>query len=163
MSKLYVDYAQYHQLIDQVIANVQDDGFQPDWVLGVSRGGLFLADGLSRALRCPMAVIAATSYGAGEAGEGTVQGVLRVSASVACVGHLAGRVLLVDDLADSGHTLEALVHHVRANYPAVHALKTAVVWVKPHSVFKPDFAAHWMTDDAWIVQPFEVRDFDGLN
>jgi len=154
--KLHIDYAQYHHLIDQVVQAVQSSGFQPDCVLGVSRGGLFLADGLSRSLRKPMAVIAASSY---RDGEGTSQGELQLSASIAAVAPVGGNVLLVDDLADTGHTLQALCEHLRTICPDIVDLKTAVVWVKPGSVFKPDFAAEYLESDVWIVQPFETRDF----
>jgi hypoxanthine phosphoribosyltransferase len=154
--KLHIDYAQYHHLIDQVVRAVQSSGFQPDCVLGVSRGGLFLADGLSRSLRKPMAVIAASSY---RDGEGTSQGELQLSASIATVAPVSGNVLLVDDLADTGHTLQALCEHLRTICPNIVDLKTAVVWVKPGSVFKPDFAAEYLESDVWIVQPFETRDF----
>lgn len=156
MEKLHVDYAQYHSLIDQVVRAVEHSGFQPDVVLGVSRGGLFLADGLSRSLRKPMAVIAASSY---RGGAGTEQGELQLSASIATVVPVTGKVLLVDDLADSGHTLQALCAHLKHMCPNIQELKTAVVWVKPSSIFKPDYAAHYLESDVWIVQPFETRDF----
>lgn len=154
--KFHIDYAQYHHLIDQVVRAVQSSGFQPDCVLGVSRGGLFLADGLSRSLRKPMAVIAASSY---RDGEGTSQGELQLSASIAATAPVSGNVLLVDDLADTGHTLQALCEHLRTICPNIVDLKTAVVWVKPGSVFKPDFVAEYLESDVWIVQPFETRDF----
>lgn len=157
MDKLHVDYAQYHRLIDQVVHAVECAEFQPDLILGVSRGGLFLADGLSRALRKPMAVIAASSY---RDSGGTAQGELQISSTIASVVPVAGKVLLVDDLADSGHTLEALCAHLQSFCPQITQLKTAVVWVKPFSVFKPDFAAEYLESDAWIVQPFETRDFN---
>lgn len=156
MEKLHVDYTQYHNLIDRVVHAVQASGFQPDVVLGVSRGGLFLADGLSRSLRKPMAVIAASSY---RDGAGTQQGELQVSASIASVVPVTGKVLLVDDLADSGHTLQALCAHLKHMCPNIHELKTAVVWVKPSSTFKPDYAGEYLESDVWIVQPFETRDF----
>ncbi|MCE2744931.1 MAG: phosphoribosyltransferase [Burkholderiales bacterium] len=154
--KLHIDYAQYHHLIDRVVQAVQQSGFLPDCVLGVSRGGLFLADGLSRSLRKPMAVIAASSY---REEAGTSQGELQISASIAAVSPVKGRVLLVDDLADTGHTMQALCGHLQAICPGISELKTAVVWVKPGSVFKPDFAAEYLESDVWIVQPFETRDF----
>lgn len=154
--KLHIDYAQYHHLIDQVVNAVQNSGFRPDCILGVSRGGLFLADGLSRSLRKPMAVIAASSY---RDEDGTAQGELRLSASIASVSPVSGKVLLVDDPADTGHTLQALCGHLRTHCPGIDELKTAVVWVKPGSVFKPDFAAEYLDSDIWIVQPFETRDF----
>lgn len=156
MDKLHVDYAQYHHLIDRVVNAVQGTDFQPDLVLGVSRGGLFLADGLSRALRKPMAVIAASSY---REGDGTAQGELQISSTIASVVPVAGKVLLVDDLADSGQTLQALCAHLQSFCPQILQLKTAVVWVKPSSVFRPDFAAEYLKSDTWIVQPFETRDF----
>lgn len=156
MDKLHVDYAQYHRLIDQVVHAVERADFQPDVILGVSRGGLFLADGLSRALRRPMAVIAASSY---REGSGTAQGEMQISPTIASVVPLAGKVLLVDDLADSGRTLEALCVHLKQFFPEIGELKTAVVWVKPSSVFKPDYAAQYLESDVWIVQPFEARDF----
>ena len=157
MNKLHIDYAQYHELIDLVVDQLRNSGYAPDLILGVSRGGLFLADGLSRSLRKPMAVIAASSY-RDEAG--TEQGELMVSASIASVVPVQGRVLLVDDLADSGHTLTALVDHLNRFYPQIAEIKTAVVWVKPGSTVKPDFVAQWLDSDAWIVQPFETRDFE---
>lgn len=154
--KLHIDYAQYHHLIDQVVNAVKNSGFHPDYILGVSRGGLFLADGLSRSLRKPMAVIAASSY---RDEEGTSQGHLQLSASIASVSPVGGKVLLVDDLADTGHTMQALCGHLHKICPGITELKTAVVWVKPGSVFKPDFAAEYLESDVWIVQPFETRDF----
>ncbi len=156
MDKLHIDYAQYHDLVDVVVGQVKDSGYAPDLILGVSRGGLFLADGLSRSLQKPMAVIAASSY---RDDAGTEQGELLVSASIASVVPVQGQVLLVDDLADSGHTLTALVDHLRRFYPQISEIKTAVVWVKPVSSFRPDFVAQWLDSDAWIVQPFETRDF----
>ncbi|WP_370261425.1 phosphoribosyltransferase [Limnobacter sp.] len=156
MKKLHVDYLQYHHLIDKVVDQVRQSSFKPDLVLGVSRGGLFLADGLSRSLKCPMAVVAASSY---MGPSGTVQGGLQISASIASVVPIQGRVLLADDLADSGQTLRQLHTHLQHAHPAISSLKSAVIWVKPSSVFQPDFAAEHLHDDVWIVQPFEVRDF----
>lgn len=156
MDKQHVDYQQYHDLVGQVITKVQQSGFQPDVVLGVARGGLFLADGLSRALKVPMAVVVASSYQ--DAG-GTVQGPLRVSASMASLDPVRGKVLLVDDLADSGQTLLALREHLERTLEGLQELKTAVIWVKPHSVIEPDYSALHLQNDVWIVQPFEIRDF----
>jgi hypoxanthine phosphoribosyltransferase len=156
MDKHHVDYQQYHDLVGQVIAKVQRSGFQPDVVLGVARGGLLLADGLSRALKVPMAVVVASSY---QDSGGMVQGRLRVSASVASLDPVRGKVLLVDDLADSGKTLLALREHLEQTLEGLQALKTAVIWVKPHSVIEPDYSALHLKNDVWIVQPFEIRDF----
>lgn len=156
MSQLIVSHEEYDRLCDRVVASIQSSGWHPDCILGVSRGGLRLADALSRSLKRPMGVIAASSY-AGESG--TQQAELRVSASIASVEPISGHVLLVDDLVDSGVTLFELLQFVPRLCESLLSIKTAVIWVKPHSKYHPDFYASKMTEDRWIVQPFEQRDF----
>lgn len=156
MAKVLIDYPAYTVLIDRVIDRIRESGLHFDRVIGVSRGGLPLCDAISRSLKLPMAVVAASSY-RGEAG--TEQSELRISASVACLEPLEGRCLLVDDLVDSGETLKALRTHLQLQFPSIQSLHTAVLWVKPVSVFQPDFAAEHMEEDLWIVQPFETRDW----
>lgn len=156
MDKLQVDYPEYNALVDRLIDRLRDSNIQFDWVIGISRGGLPVADAISRSLKLPMAVVAASSY---QGLCGTDQSELRISASVASVGELVGRCLLVDDLVDSGKTLQALTAHLKLSLPAIQSLHTAVIWVKPISVYQPDFAAEHMESDLWIVQPFERRDW----
>jgi uncharacterized protein len=155
MEKRFITYEQYHSLIDHVISSVKSSTFKPDFVLGISRGGLLLADGLSRALGVPMAVVAASSY---REGEGTVQGDLKISSSIASVSPVRGNVLLADDLVDSGATMQALVTHLAQDYPAIKAIQTAVIWHKSTSSFNPNFFSELLEYSVWIVQPFEVRD-----
>lgn len=156
MEKLQIDYPEYDALIDRLIDRLRDSGLRFDWVIGVSRGGLPLADAVSRTLKIPMAVVAASSY---QGQSGTDQSELKISASIASVGEVSGRCLLVDDLVDSGQTLKALTKQLQKQIPAIEALYTAVLWVKPVSEFQPDFAAEHMENDLWIVQPFEKRDW----
>ena len=128
MDKLHVDYAQYHRLIDQVVHAVECADFQPDLILGVSRGGLFLADGLSRALRKPMAVIAASSY---RDSGGTAQGELQISSTIASVVPVAGKVLLVDDLAGLSVPLVVTSSHQGQDLHR-SPLPTPCAWVMGH-------------------------------
>ena len=64
-------------------------------------------------------------------------------------GELAGRVLLVDDLADSGITLRAVVDRLRG-MPSISELRSAVIWIKGVSTYTPDYyvetAAHEPVD-----------------
>ena len=76
-------------------------------------------------------------------------------------GEIAGRVLLVDDLADSGHTLHAVVDLLRNNYPPITELRTAVIWTKGMSKFTADYSVEFLTTNPWIHQPFEVYDSMG--
>jgi hypothetical protein len=56
-------------------------------------------------------------------------------------GEIAGSVLLVDDLADSGLTLNKVVEMLRGKYSKVTELRTAVLWTKGLSKFTPDYSS----------------------
>ena len=73
-------------------------------------------------------------------------------------GEIAGRVLLVDDLADTGHTLKAVVNMLKTNYAPITELRTAVLWTKGVSDFKADYSVDFLPTNPWIHQPFEGYD-----
>lgn len=62
------------------------------------------------------------------------------------------KVLVVDDVADSGETLKTIVEKVVApKNPKDY--RTATLHIKPWSIFKPDYYVEKV--DAWIVYPWE--------
>lgn len=67
-------------------------------------------------------------------------------------------MLLVDDLADSGHTLNAVVRMLRTNYTPITELRSAVIWTKGMSAFTPDYSVEFLPTNPWIHQPFEGYD-----
>ena len=71
---------------------------------------------------------------------------------------IAGRVLLVDDLADSGHTLHAVIDMLRTSYKPISELRSAVIWTKAMSTFEPDYSVEFLSSNPWIHQPFEGYD-----
>ena len=73
-------------------------------------------------------------------------------------GEIAGRVLLVDDLADTGHTLKAVIDTLRDNYKPITELRSAVLWTKGVSAFQPDYSMEFLPTNPWIHQPFEPYD-----
>lgn len=84
-------------------------------VVGVLNGALvFLADLLRRVeLPVQVEVVALRSYRGESTSAGEIQWTHRLSVN------LAGRhVLIVDDILDSGHTLQAVVEEVRSHGPA---------------------------------------------
>ena len=73
-------------------------------------------------------------------------------------------MLLVDDLADSGETLRAVVDRLRG-MPSIAELRSAVIWVKAASTYQPDYHVETLPTSPWIHQPFEEYDSlqpDGL-
>jgi hypoxanthine phosphoribosyltransferase len=76
-------------------------------------------------------------------------------------GEIAGRVLLVDDLADSGQTLAAVMARLKLNYQPITELRSAVIWTKGLSKFTPDYSVEFLPTNPWIHQPFEAYDSMG--
>lgn len=155
---LWVDWEQYHRAIEQLCLQVADSGWQFDQVLCLARGGLRPGDVFSRVFDVPLAVLSTSSY---RAEAGTVQGEIEISDHItSAVGALKGRILLVDDLADSGVTLRAVCQQLQRSYPQVSEVKTAVIWCKAVSSFTPDYYVSYLQSSPWIHQPFE--EYDGL-
>ena len=113
-------------------------------------------DILSRIFDKPLAIMSTSSY---RAEAGTVQGHLDIARYITTPkGEIAGRVLLVDDLADSGHTLHRVVDMLRNNYKPITELRTAVIWTKALSNFQSDYSVEFLPTNPWIHQPFESYD-----
>ncbi|WP_455555612.1 phosphoribosyltransferase [Comamonas sp.] len=153
---LYVSYDEYHGLIEKLALKIHQSGWEFDTILCLARGGLRPGDILSRIFDKPLAIMSTSSYRA-EAGK--VQGHLDIGRFIATPkGEIAGRVLLVDDLADTGVTLNAVVKRLKENYEPISELRTAVIWTKGVSTFKPDYSVEELPTNPWIHQPFEGYD-----
>jgi len=154
---LYVSWHEYNMLIERLALKVHASGWAFDQILCLARGGMRPGDVLSRVFDKPLAIMATSSY---RSEGGTIQGRLDMAKYITLPkGELAGRVLLVDDLADSGITLRAVVDRLRA-MPSIAELRSAVVWCKQVSSYVPDYYVEMLPTSPWIHQPFE--DYDTL-
>jgi len=155
-SHLWVSWDDYHSLIERLALVVHESGWKFDKILCLARGGLRVGDQLSRIYDLPLAILATSSY---REAAGTQQGDLDIAQYITMTrGELSGRVLLVDDLVDSGITLERVGRHLKERYPAVTDVRTAVLWHKGCSKIKPDYAVQFLPTNPWIHQPFEEYD-----
>ena len=153
---LYVSYDEYHNQIEKLAIKVFQSGWDFDVILCLARGGMRPGDILSRVFDKPLAIMSTSSY---RADAGTTQGNLDIARFITTPkGEIAGRVLLVDDLADSGQTLKAVVHQLKHNYQPITELRSAVVWTKALSTFEPDYSVEYLPTNPWIHQPFESYD-----
>ena len=153
---LYVSYDEYHNLIEKLAIKVYQSSWQFDTILCLARGGMRPGDILSRIFDKPLAIMSTSSY---RADAGTTQGVLDIARFITTPkGEIAGKVLLVDDLADTGHTLNAVIHQLKNNYTPITELRSAVIWTKGVSTFQPDYSVETLPTNPWIHQPFESYD-----
>ena len=154
-NELTVSWEDYHRLIEHLALQLHNAQAPFDQIVALSRGGLRLGDALSRLFQRPLVVMAASSYGGDQE---RTQGELVLGHQLAhTCPELGPRLLLVDDLADSGATLEASRRWlIDTLEPA--AVITAVLWCKAHSCITPDFLAVELPHNPWINQPFEAWD-----
>jgi hypothetical protein len=153
---LWVSWDDYHRAIEGLARMVHDSGWQFDQVLCLARGGLRPGDIFSRIFDVPLAILSTSSY---REDVGRVQGTLDIAKHITMTkGSLSGRVLLLDDLVDSGVTLENVHVHLKENFPAVTEVRSAVIWCKACSSVRPDYFLEYLATNPWIHQPFEEYD-----
>ena len=156
MQDLYVTWDDYNRLIEQLALQIHVSGYQFDSLLCLARGGLRVGDVIARIYDMPLAILATSSY---REAAGTRQGQLDIAEYITMTGgRLYGKLLLVDDLVDSGATLTRVLEYVQQRCSAVTEVRTAVLWYKAASKHNPDYHAQYLPTSPWIHQPFEAYD-----
>ena len=140
---------EFGQAARELAASVVADGYRPDLLLAIARGGLAVAGAVSYALGIKNCCVLNVEYYTGVDERLEVPVVLPPSLDLVELGD--ARVLVVDDVADTGHTLELVAQIVR---PQVSTLRTAVLYEKSRSVVKCDHV--WRRTDDWIVFPWSA-------
>ena len=163
MPDLYVSWDQYNASVERLALNVYESGYAFNQIICIARGGLRVGDVLSRIFDMPLAILSTHSYAAEG---GTVRGELVIAEHMTMTSPRLGEcVLLVDDMVDSGVTLATVHKALPQRWPVIRSCRTAVLWWKACSTFRPDFYVDYLADNPWIHQPFEVYDTlrpDGL-
>lgn len=154
MSDLYVTWDDYYALIEKLAIKVYQSGWEFNQIVCLAKGGLRAGDLLCRIYDVPLAILSTASYG----GKNNQQrGKITFSRDLTMTSaNLGDRVLLVDDLVDSGTTLERSIQWLHHHYGFyVDEIRTAVLWQKACSSAKPDYFGQYLDDSPWIHQPFE--------
>lgn len=152
MQDLIITWDEYHQLIEQLAAQIKESDWQFNQILCLAKGGLRIGDILARIFDQPLAILNVSSYGGFGNRE---QGNIRFAEHFTNFGTLGDRLLLVDDLVDSGESLSQTLGWLQFHTPHVQEIKTAVLWYKEKSHFQPDYYVQYLRNNPWIKQPFE--------
>ena len=124
MADRYYSWDAYIDLNERLVAKVAESDWQFDSILCLSRGGMRPGDFFSRVYDMPLAILATSSY---REKAGTVQSDLDIAECITGVSELSGKVLLVDDMVDSGKTIREVVRHLKERYPAITEIRVAVL------------------------------------
>ena len=156
--KLIVDWKEYNLIVEKLAIQIHQSGFKPNMLIGIMRGGAPIIDVLSRVFKLKCAYLAVESYsGKGVEDE---QGDIVFSREMSSIApNMGGRILLCDDLSDTGITFNKSIDWLKKYEPIkdkIEDIKTATLFKKKKSTFEPDFCANRLPDNPWIVQPFEI-------
>ncbi len=142
-----LDWARYGVAARELAQQVVADGYRADIVLSIARGGLVLAASLAYALNVKSCFVLNVEYYTGVD--------RRLDAPVVLPPLLdldeakGARVLIADDVADTGHTL-ALVRSLCQD--KVAEARIAVLYQKPTSTIDCEYV--WHRTDRWIEFPW---------
>ena len=130
VKKLYVTWDQVEQDIDKIVKDLLKHT-EIDYVVGIPRGGLIIAVMISHRLGVKHMTI--------DHLEKLEEFDLGIDKK---------RILIVDDISDSGQTLKRF----RKDYT------TATLDVRNTTIAIPQFYANWLENADWIVYPWERKD-----
>ncbi len=155
--KLIISFDEYLDTVEKLSIEI-NKAYKPTVLVGIMRGAAPIIDILSRILKLPTAYVVIQSY----SGKGLEdhQGDLIFSREISSIASEKDfkKVLLVDDLSDTGLTLNKSIEWLKNYNPIknhINEIKTACLWKKKSSKFIPDFCPILLDSDPWIVQPTE--------
>jgi hypothetical protein len=142
-----LSYERFGRAARELAQHVDDDGYEPDWIVGIARGGLLIAGAIGYALSIKnIATINVEFYT-------DVEERLDMPVLLPPVLNLLDltdtKVLVVDDVADTGETLKMVLDLLATSVAEVRSL---VIYEKSRSMVKADFV--WKRTDQWINFPW---------
>jgi uncharacterized protein len=130
---------------------VHDDGYRPDIVLAIARGGLLVGGAVAYALGVKNTFAMNVEFYTG------VDQRLEMPMILPPVPDLIdleeARVLIADDVADTGRTLELVKQFCAGK---VGQVRCAVLYEKPHSEVRCEYV--WRRTDRWIDFPWSAQE-----
>jgi hypoxanthine phosphoribosyltransferase len=145
-----LSYEEFGVAVRELAQTIADDGYAPDIVLSIARGGVFVAGGLAYALDCKNLHLVNVEFytGVGQ----TLEMPVMLAPVPNVIDFTDKRVLIADDVADTGRTLK-LVHDFCLDHVA--EVRSAVIYEKSQSLVKCEYV--WKRTDAWVNFPWSVQ------
>ncbi len=142
-----LDWHEFGEASRELAAQVHQSGFVPDMVVAIARGGLLLAGSVAYALDVKSCGAINVEFYTGvdlRLDEPVLLSPMLDTPSVA-----GQRVLLVDDVSDSGRTLAMVLELLLSAQADVRSL---CLYSKPETLLEPDYV--WRKTSKWIAFPW---------
>ena len=131
-NKLYVSWSAVDTYITSLSNQIKNLELDVEYITGIPRGGLVPAIMLSHRAKLKY---------------------LPYEKALDLTETRRQKVLVVDDISDSGATVTSL---------KIYKFKTASVYARHSSTFKPDIVGKEITVDDWLIFPWESRDSETI-
>ena len=160
-NKINIDWKEFNSLVEKVAIQIDDSNFKPDLIVGVMRGAAAIIDILSRIFKVKTAYLAASSYTGEMIEDQQEENIIFAREMSSTMTNFPNKmkILVVDDLTDTGRTLDYTIKYLK-DYPQlkdkIAEIKTCVLFQKPKSTFNPDFVGKKLTGNEWLILPTEI-------
>ena len=124
--KLIISWEEYNKTVEKLAIQIHESGYKPTILIGIMRGAAPMIDVLSRIFKLKCAYLAVESYsGKGVEDE---QGDLVFSREMSSIApNMGGRILLCDDLSDTGITFNKSVDWLRKYEPIKNKIEAVTI------------------------------------
>jgi len=147
MKKNYYSYEKFRDDTKELIK--KQNIFNPEAIVGVARGGLTLAHAMAEGLNIrEVQTIRTELYD-------NVCKRQEISLFGNCNFSGVKRVLVVDDIADSGETLKEVMNHLESSFKEIE-FQSATLFYKKSSLYQPHF---WINEANEWIEFFWEKDF----
>ncbi|MDO4929223.1 MAG: phosphoribosyltransferase [Corynebacterium sp.] len=134
----------------ELAQQIADSGFEPEIIIAVARGGLLPAGALSYSMGVKLSDAINVEFYTDV--HETLPDPILLEPLLDVQAISGKRLLVVDDVADSGRTLALVLDLLR---PHAADVRSAVIYSKSRSVISPDYT--WRHTDEWIVFPWSAE------
>jgi len=148
VQKIYYSYEDFRGDTRKIIQEIES--FDAEAIVGVARGGLTLSHTIAEGLNIRDVQTIRTELYDGDSKRQDI------SLFGLCSFKNIKRVLVVDDIADSGKTLEFIMKYLELNFPDIE-FKTATLFYKKTSVYEPTI---WIKEAKEWIEFFWEKDYE---
>ena len=145
-----LNWATFGEASRELAALVADSEYRPSIILGIARGGLIPAATIAYALDVKNVFMMSVEFYTGV--DERLDFPVMLPPLLNAIDIAGARVLVVDDVADTGGTLK-LVKDFCAEHVA--EVRCAVLYEKPRSVVKCEYV--WRRTDRWVNFPWSSQ------
>lgn len=148
--EVHISWNKLEKLTADLVRAIQASGFNPDYVIGITMGGLIPLALVAEGLKTKnVAMVSARSYD-----EKTKKRGKLVISHIPQIRARGKKILLVDEIADTGETFKAVSKLLKEKCGATHIKTAAIVINTVRCKTAPDFSV--MKVDRWVVFPWDA-------